>query len=129
MEGTYDVMLGSQKMGTVTVRQQGLYWSFSCRCALSGEVMYYLMVTVGDSRERLGLLTPVEGKFGLDTKLPIKRLPQGSPAFFLQAKRGGHNGQFVAVRPEEPFAYLHRLTDAYLTTQNQQMGIFLPEEE
>ena len=129
MEGTYDVLLGMQKMGTVTVSRQGLYWQFSCRCAISGEVMYYLTVQVGSGREKLGILTPVDGQFGLDTKLAMKRLEQGSPAFTLQAKRNGQLGQFIAVRPEEPFAYLHRIEEAYLSTQNQQMGILLPEEK
>ena len=129
MEGTYDVMLGTQKMGTVTVRGQGLYWQFSCRCPLSGEVMYHLTVQVGNSCEDLGILTPLDGQFGINTKLAMKRLEQGSPVFTLHAKRRGQSGLFVPVRPEEPFAYLHRLQEAYLFMQNQQMGILLPEEK
>ena len=129
MEGTYDVMLGSQKMGTVSVGRQGLYWQFCCRCDLSGEVMYYLTVHVGSSTEKLGLLTPLDGRFGLNTKLAVKRLEQGSPVFVLQPRRSGLSGQFIPVYPEEPFAYLTRLHEAYLATQNQQMGILLPEEK
>ena len=129
MEGTYDVLLGTQKMGNVVVSRQGLYWHFCCRCDLSGEVMYYLTVQIDRQCERLGLLIPVDGMFGLNTQLPVKRLEQGSPTFFLQARRSASCGQFIPVRMEEPFAYLTRLQEAYLATQNQQMGIILPEEK
>ena len=129
MEGTYDVTLAGQRMGDVTVSRQGLYWQFSCRCRLSGEVMYHLCVQVSDTVEKLGLLTPEDGAFCLRTKLPMKRLGQGTPVFLIRPKHEPLTGQFIPVRPEEPFAYLHRLQEAHLAKQNQQIGIVLPLEK
>ena len=128
MEGTYDVMLGSEKMGTVTVSRQGLYWHFFCSCVLSGEVMYDLVVRLDGRQEKLGLLSPAAGKFELRTKIAAKKLGEGSPVFILRARHSAPDGLFVPVRPEEPFAYLSRLQSAYLRMQEQQIGIVLPDE-
>ena len=129
MEGTYDVKLGPEKLGTVTVTRQGLYWQFLCRCSLSGEVMYDLTIRVGEVQEKLGLLTPENGSFCLRAKLPVKRVGQGSPQFFLQPRHAQVQGLFVPVRPEEPFAYIRRLEQAYLAVQNRQIGVMLQEEK
>ena len=129
MEGTYDVMFAGEKMGEVSVSRQGLYWQFSCRCSLSGEVMYYLWVHVDGCDEKLGLLMPEDAGFCLKTKLAMKRFGQGRPVFTLRPKHELLTTQFVPVRPEEPFAYLHRLQEAHLASQKQQIGVVLPQEK
>ena len=129
MVGTYDVLLGGEPMGRVTVRKQGLYWQFDCQCNLSGEVMFDLIACVGQQREKLGLLTPEPGKYALRTKLPAKRLGEGTMSFLLQPRHSGMKDRFVPVRPDEPFAYIHRLEVAYLANCNGQVGIVLPSEK
>ena len=129
MEGTYDVTLGSQKMGTVSVRKQGLYWLFDCTCSLSGEVMYDLAVRIGDTQAKLGLLTPEKGAFCLTTKLPSKRFGQGRPVFSLQPRHPEMKGMFVAVNPDEPFHYLHRLESSYLAIRAQQIGLIVHDKK
>ncbi len=129
MEGNYEVMLGNKPMGNVKVSRQGLYWQFDCRCVLSGEVMYDLAVTTEDGQVRLGLLTPNGGGFHLKTKLPMKRLGQGSPTFTLHPRHPQLRGHFVAVKPEEPFAYLRQLESAYLARQNGQIGLVWQDEK
>ncbi len=129
MEGTYDVVLGGQTMGRVTVRKQGLYWQFDCQCNLSGEVMFDLIACVGQQREKLGLLTPEQGRYTLRTQLPAKRLGEGTPAFLLQPRHSCMKDRFVPVRPDEPFAYIHRLEDTYLAIFDGQVGLVLPSEK
>ena len=127
MEDTYDVKLGSQIMGTVTVKKQGLYWLFDCRCDLSGEVMYDLAIMVGEYQVKLGLMTPGNGCFCLCTKLPIKRLGQGSPMFSLQPRHAQMKDNIIPVKPDEPFCYLSRLENAYLAKLEGKPGIALTE--
>ncbi len=129
MEGAYDVLLGSEKMGTVLVKRQGLYWQFDCRCRLSGDVMYDLVVSVGKARMKLGLLIPNNGYFILSVKVPAKRLGQGIPQFFLQSRHTQMKGHFVPVDPDEPFRYLHRLESAYLAVCNSQIGLVMEAEK
>lgn len=125
MEGNYGVYFGNQLAGKVQVQRQGLYYRFVCRCQISGDVVCRLHVSCGDKRESLGVVVPMEGGFGLDTKLPVKRLGEGNMEFTLLPKHEVPAGQFVPIYPEEPFAYIERLKEAYLVRKGEQVGVML----
>ena len=127
MEGTYDIMLAGEPVGQATVRRQGLYWQFSCRCDLSGETVCRVRVTCGGQQTNLGILVPEGGKFVLNTKVAASTLGAGVPEFRVLPRRPEIKGKFIPLRPEEPFAYLHRLEDAFLARQNGELGIVIPE--
>ena len=117
-----ELTLGGKAVGKVQVLRQGLYDTFHCRCRLSGEIPLRLIARCGERQEDLGVLVPMEGGFGLDTRRPAKRLGEGNIQFRLEAKHDPAQPQFVPISPEEPFAYLQRLKDAYLETKNGQKG-------
>lgn len=123
MVGRYEIMQGT---GTVTVEKQGLYYHFSCRCRLSGEVMHRLVVTTDRGTVDLGVCVPMDGRFGVERKLPVKRFGE-DPCFQLLPKHDRMQGRFVPVYPEEPFAYLSKLKNAFLTTRNGAVGIVIAE--
>lgn len=123
--GDYDVLLGDQAIGKVHVGREGLYYRFSCRCELSGEVIYKLTVSCGEHEENLGILVPMGPGFGLETKLAAKRLGEGELRFRALPKRAGQQGEFVPVYPDEPFRYIARLKDAYLEKRNGQVGVVI----
>lgn len=127
MEGNYGVYFGNQLAGKVQVLRQGLYYRFICRCQLSGDVICRLQVTCGEKRESLGVVVPMDGGFGLDTKLPVKRLGEGEMGFVLRPKHEMAAGKFVPIYPEEPFAYIERLKKAFLTRRDGQVGVLLPD--
>ena len=76
----------------------------------------------------LGILVPVGESFGLETCLPVKRIGEIEPEFQVMPGRVVTNGRFVPIKPEEPFAYIARLKDAFLAYQNGQAGVILKEE-
>lgn len=123
----YGVYFGNQLAGKVQVLQQGLYYRFICRCQLTGDVMCRLSVSCGDKRENLGVVVPMDGGFGLDTKLPVKRLGEGKMEFSLLPKHDVPTGKFVPIYPEEPFTYIERLKDAYLARKEGQVGVVIKE--
>ena len=127
MDGTYEIMLGGESVGQAVVRRQGLYYRFSCRCDLSGEVIYRITVTCGGKSESLGIPVPKNGEFYLDTRLAASRLGEGEPKFSAVPRRPDLGGMFVPISPEEPFRYLHRLENAFLTRKDGQLGIVIPE--
>ena len=127
MIGTFEIMQGTSSIGKVTVERQGLYYRIRCRCSLTGEVMHHLVVSSGEKREDLGTLVPFDGAFGLEKRIPVKKLGEGEPEFHLLPKHSSPDGKFIPVYPEEPFSYLARLKDAYLETRNGQLGIVLRE--
>ncbi|MBQ3194188.1 MAG: hypothetical protein IJB59_11570 [Oscillospiraceae bacterium] len=125
MEGNYGVYFGRQLAGKVQVIRQGLYYRFICRCTLSGDVICRLQVTCGNSRENLGVVIPMDGGFGLDTRIPVKRLDTGCMEFLLVPKKEEIVTTFVPISPEEPFAYLTRIKNAYLVKRGAQLGIMV----
>ncbi len=129
MEGTYDVCMGVEKMGRVTVSRQGLYYSFFCRCQQNTQQMLWLYLKGTEGLQKLGLLVPENGCLVLKTSLPAKRAGQGPFEFQLRPKHTQMSRQFVPLSPQEPFAYLQRLENAFLECQRGQIGIVLQEQK
>ena len=125
----YAVMMGNQQAGKVLVRREGLYYRFCCRCRLSGDVVCRLAVRCGEREENLGVLVPMEEGFGVDKRIPVKHLGEGEMEFFLMPKHDKIRETFIPIYPEEPFAYIARLKDAFLARQNGQVGILLKETQ
>ncbi len=128
MEGNYGVRMGLDLVGKVNVQRRGLYWQFTCRCRLSGDGVFRLRIQCGGKQENLGILVPMDGGFGLNTKIPAKRLGEGEPEFTLIPKHELCGGRFVPIYPEEPFAYIGKLKKAFLVRQNGRMGILLEDQ-
>lgn len=128
MEGNYPVYFGEQAIGRVLVRKEGLYYRFCCRCTLSGEVVCRLAAVCDGEPIHLGILVPIGESFGLDTSMPVKRIGSRTPQFQVLPGRVVTNGRFIPIKPEEPFAYIARLKDAFLAYQNGQAGIMFQNE-
>ena len=128
MVGDYTVFFGNQQVGKVRVQRQGLYYSFHCRCRLTGDVVCRLYVSCGGRQENLGVVIPEGDGFGLDTRLPVKRFQEGEPSFSLIPKHEEPSGRFVPIVPEEPFAYIERLKTSFLVKKYGQMGILLEDQ-
>ncbi len=128
MVGEYALNFGQRAVGKVRVTREGLYYRFDCRCRLTGDVVCKVVAVCGDRRESLGILVPEGEGFALKTRLPCKRIGEGEPEFLVLPNRPEIRGTFVPIYPEEPFAYLARLKDAYLATQDGQVGAVLREE-
>ena len=123
MEHNYGVYFGNQLAGKVQVIRQGLYYRFVCRCQLTGDVICRLQVICGEKTENLGVVIPVDGGFGLDTKIPVKRLGEGEMRFQLRPKHDVSQGCFVPIYPEEPFAYIERLKEGFLAKRGDKVGV------
>lgn len=123
LEGNYPVFFGSEPIGKVQVLRQGLYYGFHCRCRLTGSVVCRLFGVWEGGEENLGVLIPMGDGFGLDTKLPAKRFPQGEIRFSVTPKGQTGNRTFYPILPEEPFGYIQRLKEGFLDRQNGQLGL------
>lgn len=110
-------------MGQAQVKRQGLYYHFACHCELSGEVIYRIVVTCDGKSENLGIPAPEGVMFTLNSRLPVSKLGQGKPQFQLLPRHPDTEERFVPLSPEEPFAYLQNLKDAYLLRRNGRLGI------
>ena len=123
MGDTYPILRGGESIGQAFVEKQGLYYHFTCKCDLSGEVIYRLTVSCGDKCENLGVPVPENGEFVLVTRIPVSRLGQGDLVVRAVPKHGDLEGMFIPISPEEPFRYLDRLENAVAERRGQQLGI------
>lgn len=127
MNGEYEIRLGKEVVGTAAVEQQGLYYRFSCRCNISGSVICRVTVSCNGHHENLGVLVPMGNGFGLTTKVAVKKLGKGPFQFRAMPKHQKSEGKFIPIYPEEPFAYISRLQNAFLEIRNGQAGVVIGE--
>lgn len=127
MVGTYPILRGGETVGQAKVEKRALYYLFSCRCKLTGEVIYRITVTCEGQSESLGIPVPEGGQFTLTAKLPVSRLGHGEPVFQLVPRHPSVGEDFVPLSPETPFPYLQRLKNAYLAKREGQLGIVFRE--
>ena len=123
MEERYPIFLGGQTVGEARVRREGLYYCFSCRCKLSGTMICRLTAVCDGIAENLGIPVPDGEWFCLNTRIPAKRLGEGMMTIRAVPKHGRLEGKFVPLSPEEPFAYLSRLKNAFLEVRGGQVGV------
>lgn len=124
---TYPILRGGETIGQASVEKKGLYYYFSCRCCLSGEVIYRLMASCGENRENLGIPVPEGDTFVLNTRIPVNKLGQGDLAIQAVPRHGKLDGKFIPISPDEPFNYLRQLEKAVFEKRNGQPGIVLRE--
>ena len=125
LEGNYGVYFSDKLCGKVQVLRQGLYYLFVCRCQLSGDVICRLTAVFQDREQQLGVLIPMDDGFGLRTKIPIKYFSGRPVKFKASAKNDIFTGFFAPIYPEEPFQYIEKLKDAYLSKKDGQIGIYV----
>ena len=123
METFYSVTCGGIPCGKVSVRQQGLYYYFQCRCKVDREDLYRLILISGDQQENLGILIPDGESFTLTRKVPTKHFKPGDWSFRILSKETPVTGTFVPISPDEPFEYITRLKESFLVYHNGQPGI------
>ena len=85
MADTYEIKYLDETVGHVRTQKQGLYLCFHCRCSLPDQGMYRIHA-VGSGREDLGICVPMDGSFGIDKKIPLKRLGEAELSFQLVPK-------------------------------------------
>ena len=124
---TYPILRGGETIGQASVEKKGLYYYFSCRCSLSGEVIYRLVASCGEKRENLGVPVPEGETFVLNTRIPVNKLGQGTVTIQAVPKHGSLDGKFIPISPDEPFEYLRQLEKAVFEKRNGQPGIVLWE--
>ena len=122
---TYPILRGGETIGQALVEKKGLYYYFSCRCDLSGEVIYRLTACCGEQCENLGVPVPGDGAFVLKRSIAASRLGQGEITLRAVPKHGELEGKFIPISPDTPFDYLRQLEKAVLEKRNGQPGVLI----
>lgn len=128
MEGIYPIRRGNTEAGQVRITREGLYYRFQCRCRLAGSGVRRVRLRCGGREENLGVLVPDGDTFSLSTRIPVKRIPEGTPEFEIVSSFREGKTRLAPIYPEEPFAYLTRLKDAYLVRRDGELYAVFPEK-
>ena len=115
--------MADKPLGKAQVERKGLYYHIYVQCDLDGELMYKVLLRCGNKEENLGILVPQDGGFGLRTRVPIKRIGEGTLCFLVRPRHQKVGEHFIPLSPEEPFRYISRLKHAYLVRKNGVSGI------
>lgn len=124
----YSIQFAGETIGCADVERQGLYYRISCRCRLSGEVPVRIHLMHRHGETDLGLCVPMESGFGIDTRIPVKRAGEEITGFYAVASAGSSAAFFVPVSPDEPFQYISRLKDCFLSRRGDRIGVVLPDQ-
>lgn len=119
----YDVQLGEQVIGCVTLTARGLYYSLSCQCSETKE-MVKLVVHSDLGEIPVGICAPTDSGFGIDRMIPQKRLGKGPFKFCLMKSDSGE-GEFFSLHPDQPFQAIDRLEDARFFVKDGIPGILI----
>ena len=121
----YQIYLGKETIGTAQIEKQGLTYCIRCRCRISGEVAYKVIAKCGEREAELGLLVPENGFFQLTSRVPVKNLGTGELSFRAMPRHVEPDAMFVPVSADEPFRYLTRLQNAFMSRSEGRQGVYL----
>lgn len=122
-----DISLGEKKIGNANVVKEGLYYHFHCRCHLPKTEIYTIHVCCNGNNRNLGVCVPMEGCFGLDTKVPAKYIGEGKLQFRAMPKYNHMQEKFYPIVPTEPFKDLKLLKNAYFCVIDGRPGLCIKD--
>lgn len=123
MDSKYDVYMGKDRVGTVKLSICGLYCIISCTCDSVGQNIAVLWAETDHGLEKLGLLIPDDFGLGIEKKMPVKKLGQGSIRFFVTERNHAQHEDTVLLDPKCPFTRLRDLTKGRFVRHDKQISI------
>ncbi len=127
MEQIRNILYQGKAIGTVCMTRQGLYTLLCCRCTLPDSRIYKLQAVTERGSLSLGIPCPIEGGFGLDTRIPTGRLGQGSITFTVVCRDAPQRK--LPLDPDLPFPCLSQLEHCRLLQEDGRNYVLLPEEK
>lgn len=128
MEGKYTIFYRGKQIGQVLVDREGLYYHFRCKCKFEEDAVCKLMYQYNNDSYVLGIMVPEADVFVMEKRIAIKHFEEGTPYFFIPWDTASERGMFVPISPDEPFGYLAKLTDAFLSYKNGRIGAWIPKK-
>ena len=125
---SFDVKFEGRAIGSVTVVKEGLYYRFCCQCKLSKEVVYKLVVSCGGHMTVIGICVPQSNGFGLEKRIPVKRVGEGHMEFQVIPYNQESSVKIVPIDPNAPFKFIPELHQGTLRITNGGYEIHFPSK-
>ena len=104
MEKSYSVTMGTQIVGTATVRRQGLYSRIVCHCCFDKPRFYHLEMECNGQSRRLGVLIPSGNRYLLETTIPAKYINEDNIRFYIPVLAATEQRQFLSIEQGKLFS-------------------------
>ena len=124
MIGIHPILMDGIEIGQANVERQGLYYHISCHCSLEPG-FYRIWMCCSGTNEQLGICVLQENRFGLEKRIPVKRIVDGIPVFTVTSTEENTESEFVKISTEEPFGWLEYIPDAKLQVKNGVVGVMI----
>lgn len=118
MHSEYYIQLDGSVVGTAKVTIEGLYLHIICKCTFAESGLYKIEAEGPSGIVNLGTCVQLQGSFGLDTRVPVKRLGIGELVFRVVEPQRNTEGIIAPISEGKAFAYIPRLRNARLIIQN-----------
>ena len=118
----YCVVQNDISVGQVCLVKEGLYYLIHCQLNLTKPGTYRLWAQTGENSFDLGICVPYGGVFGLQTRIPVKKIDPQHLHFFLKS---GSKNQWVPVFEDQPFPCISYLEKGKLCMKEGKPHILL----
>ena len=129
MKKEYAINRDGTCVGNACLTRQGLYYLVRCRCDGEQKERQRVLLRIGSLERDLGLCVPMDGKIGMDTRIPVKEFSDECVSFLLCSEIGTNKESFLPVRENEAFASLDRLMDARFAVRDSVPGVLLKVDQ
>ena len=112
-----EIKLNGETIGTASIRKEGLYYHFDCRCRFSDKKFHRLTAVCGELSADLGICVPSGNDFVVKTKVAVSRLGIGQ--INIEADRSDKRPKqtVVSVTENGAFSNLEDLDKAVLCNE------------
>lgn len=123
----YDIQYCGKPVGTIAAEREGLYMRFAGAAILPQGHIYRLSVQFEDVSIDLGVLLMDGNHFGINAKVPSKRMGSGEPLFCVTSTE--EKKYFIEMDEHKPFEYLSALPGAVLGHNGDRRGILIKGDQ
>ena len=88
--------------------------------------MYQVIAKGTIGEVSLGVCVPMDGAFGINTRVPMKTVGDGPIYLRAIPKHKACNGEFIPIRADEPFNYIEKLEKAQYSVSDGIQSIWMP---
>ena len=122
----YPIYDREEAVGIAWVMKEGLYYRIQCQLRGSAPCR---ITAKAEHQIELGLCIPGGDTAGLEVRIPMKKLGEGNPSFFVESQNENRQGEWFPISPEEPFPYIAKLKTSYLVSRDGKVGIAFKETD
>ena len=118
-----EIHYNGEKIGTATIKKEGLYYSFQCLCRFDDKKIHRLTAYGETGIVDLGICVPFGNDFAVNTKVAASKLGKGEISIEADRRPEQHK-ECVPVDAGQPFPKLEELDTAILS----ESGIIFTEK-